>query len=45
MAERSRLLHVHHNVPGVLATVNGLLGNAHVDIESQCYQPAVSWAI
>ncbi|MGH3341015.1 MAG: phosphoglycerate dehydrogenase, partial [Propionibacteriaceae bacterium] len=35
MAGRSRLLHVHHNVPGVLATVNGLLGNAHVNIESQ----------
>jgi D-3-phosphoglycerate dehydrogenase len=32
---RSRLLHVHHNVPGVLATVNGLLANAHVNIESQ----------
>jgi D-3-phosphoglycerate dehydrogenase len=31
----SRLLHVHHNVPGVLATVNGLLANAHVNIESQ----------
>jgi D-3-phosphoglycerate dehydrogenase len=29
------LLHVHHNVPGVLATVNGLLANAHVNIESQ----------
>jgi D-3-phosphoglycerate dehydrogenase len=32
---RSRLLHVHQNVPGVLATVNGLLANAHVNIESQ----------
>jgi D-3-phosphoglycerate dehydrogenase / 2-oxoglutarate reductase len=32
---RSRLLHVHHNVPGVLATVNGLLANAHVNIDSQ----------
>jgi D-3-phosphoglycerate dehydrogenase / 2-oxoglutarate reductase len=35
MAGRSRLLHVHHNVPGVLATVNGLLANSHVNIESQ----------
>jgi D-3-phosphoglycerate dehydrogenase / 2-oxoglutarate reductase len=35
MAGRSRLLHVHHNVPGVMATVNGLLANAHVNIESQ----------
>jgi D-3-phosphoglycerate dehydrogenase / 2-oxoglutarate reductase len=35
IAGRSRLLHVHHNVPGVLATVNGLLANAHVNIESQ----------
>ncbi|HKN43252.1 MAG TPA: phosphoglycerate dehydrogenase [Propionibacteriaceae bacterium] len=32
---RSRLLHVHQNVPGVLATVNGLLANAHVNIEGQ----------
>jgi D-3-phosphoglycerate dehydrogenase len=35
MAGRSRLLHVHQNVPGVLATVNGLLANAHVNIEGQ----------
>jgi D-3-phosphoglycerate dehydrogenase len=35
IAGRSRLLHVHQNVPGVLATVNGLLANAHVNIESQ----------
>jgi D-3-phosphoglycerate dehydrogenase len=35
VAGRSRLLHVHQNVPGVLATVNGLLANAHVNIESQ----------
>ncbi len=34
-AGRSRLLHVHDNVPGVLATANGLLANAHVNIESQ----------
>jgi D-3-phosphoglycerate dehydrogenase len=32
---RSRLLHVHQNVPGVLATINGLLANANVNIESQ----------
>ena len=32
---RSRILHVHHNVPGVLATVNGLLGDAGVNIERQ----------
>jgi D-3-phosphoglycerate dehydrogenase len=32
---RARLLHVHQNVPGVLATVNGLLANAHVNIEGQ----------
>jgi D-3-phosphoglycerate dehydrogenase / 2-oxoglutarate reductase len=35
VAGRSRLLHVHRNVPGVLATVNGLLANAHVNIEGQ----------
>lgn len=35
MTGRSRLLHVHQNVPGVLATVNGLLANAHVNIEGQ----------
>jgi D-3-phosphoglycerate dehydrogenase / 2-oxoglutarate reductase len=35
MAGRSRLLHVHQNVPGVLATVNGLLAGAQVNIEGQ----------
>ena len=35
IAGRSRLLQVHQNVPGVLATVNGLLANAHVNIEGQ----------
>jgi len=34
-AGRSRVLHVHHNVPGVLATVNGVLADAEVNIESQ----------
>jgi len=34
-AGRSRVLHLHQNVPGVLATVNGLLANAHVNIEGQ----------
>jgi D-3-phosphoglycerate dehydrogenase len=32
---RSRLLHIHRNVPGVLATVNGLLAEHGVNIESQ----------
>jgi D-3-phosphoglycerate dehydrogenase len=32
---RSRILHVHHNVPGVLATVNGVLADYGVNIESQ----------
>jgi D-3-phosphoglycerate dehydrogenase len=35
MAGRSRLLHVHQNVPGVLASVNGLLANTRVNIEGQ----------
>jgi len=34
-AERCRILHVHHNVPGVLATVNGVLADFGVNIESQ----------
>ena len=34
-AGRVRLLHVHQNVPGVLATANGLLANSHVNIEGQ----------
>ena len=34
-ADRSRILHVHHNVPGVLATVNGVLANFGVNIEGQ----------
>ncbi len=33
--ERVRILHVHHNVPGVLATVNGVLADSRVNIESQ----------
>src|SRR3712207_1353912 len=32
---RSRILHIHHNVPGVLATVNGVLADFGVNIESQ----------
>jgi D-3-phosphoglycerate dehydrogenase len=32
---RSRVLHVHHNVPGVLATVNGVLADFGVNIEGQ----------
>jgi D-3-phosphoglycerate dehydrogenase / 2-oxoglutarate reductase len=35
LADRTRILHVHHNVPGVLATVNGVLGDAQVNIERQ----------
>ena len=30
-----RLVHIHHNVPGVLARVNGLLADHTVNIESQ----------
>ncbi len=33
--DRIRILHIHHNVPGVLATVNGVLGDAGVNIEGQ----------
>ena len=33
--DRCRVLHVHHNVPGVLATVNGVLADFGVNIESQ----------
>ena len=32
---RTRILHVHHNVPGVLATVNGVLADSRVNIERQ----------
>ena len=32
---RCRILHVHHNVPGVLATVNGVLADFGVNIEGQ----------
>ncbi|HEY5821865.1 MAG TPA: phosphoglycerate dehydrogenase [Propionibacteriaceae bacterium] len=34
-ASRSRILHVHQNVPGVLATVNGVLADSRVNIEGQ----------
>lgn len=32
---RSRLVHIHRNVPGVLATINSLLADHGVNIESQ----------
>ena len=32
---RSRILHVHRNVPGVLARVNTVLGDAGVNVEGQ----------
>ncbi len=32
---RARILHVHRNVPGVLATVNGVLADSQVNIEAQ----------
>lgn len=32
---RSRLIHIHRNVPGVLATINSLLADHGVNIESQ----------
>jgi D-3-phosphoglycerate dehydrogenase len=35
IAGRTRILHLHRNVPGVLATVNGVLGDAGVNIEGQ----------
>ncbi len=31
----SRLLHLHHNTPGVLATINGLLADSGLNIEGQ----------
>ncbi len=33
--DRTRILHVHQNVPGVLATVNGVLADSRVNIEGQ----------
>jgi D-3-phosphoglycerate dehydrogenase / 2-oxoglutarate reductase len=32
---RHRLAHVHHNAPGVLATINGILGDHGVNIDAQ----------
>jgi D-3-phosphoglycerate dehydrogenase len=34
-SDGSRILHIHHNVPGVLATVNGVLADFGVNIETQ----------
>ena len=34
-SSRYRVLHVHHNVPGVLATMNGVLADFGVNIEGQ----------
>jgi D-3-phosphoglycerate dehydrogenase len=33
--EAHRIAHVHHNVPGVLATINGILAEHKVNIEGQ----------
>jgi D-3-phosphoglycerate dehydrogenase len=33
--DRTRLLHVHRNEPGVLATVNSILGAAGINVEGQ----------
>ncbi len=35
LAGAHRLIHVHRNVPGVLATINGLLAEHGVNVESQ----------
>jgi D-3-phosphoglycerate dehydrogenase len=34
-AATHRIVHLHHNVPGVLATINGLLADNKVNIEAQ----------
>jgi D-3-phosphoglycerate dehydrogenase len=34
-AESHRIAHIHHNVPGVLATINGILAEHKVNIEGQ----------
>lgn len=34
-ATKHRLVHVHRNAPGVLATINGILGEHEVNIEAQ----------
>src|SRR5215207_3354414 len=34
-ATKHRIAHVHHNAPGVLATINGLFGEHGVNIEAQ----------
>ena len=30
-----RLIHLHHNVPGVLARINGVLAAAQVNVDAQ----------
>ena len=34
-ADTHRIVHLHHNVPGVLATINGVLAEHKVNIEAQ----------
>jgi len=34
-AESHRIAHIHHNVPGVFATINGILAEHKVNIEGQ----------
>ncbi|MGH9103497.1 MAG: NAD(P)-dependent oxidoreductase, partial [Acidimicrobiales bacterium] len=34
-AEGRRLVHIHHNTPGVLAAIDGVLAEHHVNIEGQ----------
>ena len=33
--ESHRIAHIHHNVPGVLAAINGILAEHKVNIEGQ----------
>ena len=35
---KHRLLHIHHNVPGVLSEINKVFGANHINIASQYLQ-------
>ena len=37
-AGKHRLLHVHHNVPGVLSQINSILSDNHINIAAQYLQ-------
>ncbi len=47
LRDHHRLLNVHHNVPGVLSSINRIVADAHANIESQVLatDPAIGYLV